>query len=535
MTRMEEMINDPFGEAWREETLYNQIRLRLWSSHKVFEDTVVDMKEAVQEIQEKLKIGKDGKAQWVKDGMVKKELARVSFIFNRANYQELLARLRDGISNLESLTRSNTELEPERRRRSHGRLCKIIRRISENVFGALRSTITCSCARTHDVGLQILAPSTTAIPGDRDEEILKKLQFRLVISQQKATDSQDEGVSLAESRQWHEVVLRPAIPAEKKCFTGSTSAISKGVSFSDDKKKVRFSSTSFKSNMVYGERAGTQSVVLESTMSSLSLGMASVQSAPAYEVEPRAITDFCSHLRRSEKTGKWPIDKCCGQITDPTVKQSSTYDVYHRGSLDTKLNWPFLSLKEVLSTESHLRVRLLYKEKLRLAWLMALALLQLEGTRWISSPPTHNDIFIHRLEDGSPIRDVFLLHHFPVAPKHTSDVNRIMPDQKSAMLSLGALLIEVMLGQPIHELVAAKEGKTVLHPGELLSDEDTTRRLLDRINMQAGDGYAGAVRRCIHGSFCEDSHGEDGAQDTYARIVGLLEDDLKFSNSSGTY
>lgn len=63
MTRMEEMIDDPFGESWREEELYSQIRLRLWSSHKVFEDTVLDMRDAMEEMKEKLKIGKDGKVR----------------------------------------------------------------------------------------------------------------------------------------------------------------------------------------------------------------------------------------------------------------------------------------------------------------------------------------------------------------------------------------------------------------------------------------------------------------------------------------
>ena len=363
------------------------------------------------------------------------------------------------------------------------------------------------------------------IPGDKDEDVLKKLEFKLLVSHRKWTDSEDEGVSFPESRQWNEIVLRPAVPLENSCCTAST--VLTNVDTYSESKKVRFTTTSLKSNNTYARRAGAQSVVLESTLASLSLGTAWVKSVSTGQNETRIIKDFCGHLRRS---GKCPADRHCGQITDPAVKQSATYDVYHRDSPDIKQSWPFMSLKEVLSTDTLLRERLLYKERLRLAWLTALALLQLEGTRWISSSPTHNDIFTLRRERGSPVRDLFIVHHFPVPPTRKSDVNLMNLDRRSIMRSLGALLIEVMLGQPIHELVATNGDPTVLQPGDLLSDEGTARKLLDRVNMKAGDGYAGAVRRCIHEGFREDSFGDGGAQNAFAKIVGLLEDDLKSAN-----
>ncbi|RBQ67159.1 hypothetical protein FVER14953_03600 [Fusarium verticillioides] len=60
-TRIEEMIRDPFGDLWREEEIFNKLRLRLWSSLQVFNDRVQDMREAIEEMMEKLNVGTDGK------------------------------------------------------------------------------------------------------------------------------------------------------------------------------------------------------------------------------------------------------------------------------------------------------------------------------------------------------------------------------------------------------------------------------------------------------------------------------------------
>lgn len=59
-TRIEEMIRDPFGDLWREEEIFNKLRLRLWSSLQVFDDRVQDMREAIEEMMEKLNVGTDG-------------------------------------------------------------------------------------------------------------------------------------------------------------------------------------------------------------------------------------------------------------------------------------------------------------------------------------------------------------------------------------------------------------------------------------------------------------------------------------------
>ena len=64
-TNIEDMINDPFGPLWKDETTARKIHERLWRSAKVFKDNVLDMNEAVEEIKEKLSLGPDGKVSAV--------------------------------------------------------------------------------------------------------------------------------------------------------------------------------------------------------------------------------------------------------------------------------------------------------------------------------------------------------------------------------------------------------------------------------------------------------------------------------------
>lgn len=60
-TRIEEMIDDPFGDLWKKEEILSNLRLRLWRSFKIFDERVRDMKEAIEEMRLKLNISPDGK------------------------------------------------------------------------------------------------------------------------------------------------------------------------------------------------------------------------------------------------------------------------------------------------------------------------------------------------------------------------------------------------------------------------------------------------------------------------------------------
>ena len=53
-SRIDSMVEDPLGELWQEVETQKRIRHRLWRSWGVFEQTVKDMKAAIEETMEKL-------------------------------------------------------------------------------------------------------------------------------------------------------------------------------------------------------------------------------------------------------------------------------------------------------------------------------------------------------------------------------------------------------------------------------------------------------------------------------------------------
>lgn len=53
-TELEEMISEPFGPLWKDKRIHGAIRTRLWNSYKIFEDTVEDMNEAIEQVGAKL-------------------------------------------------------------------------------------------------------------------------------------------------------------------------------------------------------------------------------------------------------------------------------------------------------------------------------------------------------------------------------------------------------------------------------------------------------------------------------------------------
>ena len=53
-SQIEEMVDNPLGILWTEEETQKKIRDRLWRSSSIFAQTVNEMKDAIDEIKEKL-------------------------------------------------------------------------------------------------------------------------------------------------------------------------------------------------------------------------------------------------------------------------------------------------------------------------------------------------------------------------------------------------------------------------------------------------------------------------------------------------
>ncbi|KAF5267024.1 hypothetical protein FOXYS1_2108, partial [Fusarium oxysporum] len=167
----------------------------------VLDDRVQDMREAIEEMMEKLNVGTDGKAEWTESSSIKKQFKRATFILQKSNHEEALTRIRDDVSALQRLAVLNTDLESQRKSRSQGRLNKLVNGMLSGICHALRSTMTCKCSGLHDVGLRLTPPSRTVVPEDEDEDIIKELQFRLAVSYLTASQANTP-------KQWNKILLK---------------------------------------------------------------------------------------------------------------------------------------------------------------------------------------------------------------------------------------------------------------------------------------------------------------------------------------
>ncbi|RYP18300.1 hypothetical protein DL765_004020 [Monosporascus sp. GIB2] len=130
-SKIEDMINDPLADLWRQESVQRKIQARLWKSYDIFEDTIVDIKAAIVKMKAKLDAQQDGNVS---------ELRRGIFTLKRSSYEDLLTTIRNGVSNLENLIDRNIELEPERRVRSQTKLFWVLRDMAGSFYRALRSS-----------------------------------------------------------------------------------------------------------------------------------------------------------------------------------------------------------------------------------------------------------------------------------------------------------------------------------------------------------------------------------------------------------
>ncbi|KAG4289877.1 hypothetical protein FPRO06_04699 [Fusarium proliferatum] len=465
-TRIEEMIRDPFGDLWREEEIFNKLRLRLWSSLQVFDDRVQDMREAIEEMMEKLNVGTDGNVGWAESSSIKSQFKRATFILQKSNHEDVLTRIRDGVSALQRLAVLNTDLETQRKSRSQGRLNKLVNGMLSGIYYALRSTMTCKCSDLHDVGLRLTPPSRTVVPEDDDEDIIKELQFRLAVSY--LTGSQVNA-----SKQWNEILLRSG--EDSKMSTVSFTARSTCTS----RKTVGFAVPSTTSST---NSQQSQTVVIESALSNLTLSTLRTMSGP---ICSKHISNLCEAM---QTMGKRKQGERCGHIQHCYMTKTQKYDVYTLECLGSCDEWSLVPLKQVLQDPA-----LLYGDKLRLAWIIACGVLQMQGTPWVADTPRSEDIFIAQKGGVHQFQHVFVHRHFPEYPR----VNASVSPTNTFMLYLGILLIELILGQSIATLDSA-QNQTLEHglPRHIL-DYEAANKVLGRVMMTGGSGYYNAVERCL--------------------------------------
>ncbi|CAG7564734.1 unnamed protein product [Fusarium equiseti] len=149
------MLQNPFGPLWRIPGTNDRIRRRLWDSYDPFQQAMSEIQEALESITRRLRvqISQTGGVEWVNKGRMTREFKRLLYRLRRDDYEDDIAVISKGISDLESLAKLSIRLKPSRKKQSRGKFFKVLRDLSTSVYRALCSSILCN--HPHDVSLEL--------------------------------------------------------------------------------------------------------------------------------------------------------------------------------------------------------------------------------------------------------------------------------------------------------------------------------------------------------------------------------------------
>ncbi len=518
-SEIEAMIDEPAGPLWRRDAVETRVRARLWKSYVVFQEIVVNISEAISEIQR-------GFDSQLDDGHVSM-LRRALFTLKHSRHTDLISTIRRGVSDLENLTDRNIDLEPERRVRSQGKLIPVLRDMSASFYRALRASFGCACK--HQVGLELETRSATiAAPWDNHEEIMKGLSFQLAISYQSMTHGSSENPETGTS--WQKLVVKSACTPSSHPLPAAVTPSSRRTG-----KRVAFRLSQPTSSTLSASTGESTTTLTTLVQAGLELHTLIPTPLPGLAVagSAAAALDLCAELQ-SQGQSLGMTEKTLVDQLLPSLRRYSIHLPPGPGAEDTRA-WSVVSLREIIEHKTRFPP-LSYQARLRLAAVISSSVLQLHGTPWLPSILTSSHIYFIR-KTISPHPDMYyrpvLLRHLPDAESQPAVVDQtagiIAAERNPTLLSLGCVLIEVILGRTLDS--------TGCSPGtgragtNLMSDYVAAQSLMGEVRLKSSN-YGTAVARCVDGELHNQGHGlEDGdlCQQVYSGVVALLEKDL--SNS----
>lgn len=443
---------------------------------------------------------------------------------------------------------SDVQLEPNRHRRSRERVCRAVRGAARNVYDAIRDAITCTCPTIHDVGLRLAPQSVSITPDDDDEDVITSLKFHIAMSDAASTFMEAEGQQWGTVRLWDQVAPRP-LRAEK-VVSVPRRATSPSPSKPDRQRVLRpkdrftvsfaLSTAAHIASTIAGSTTVTRTIATTTTPSGFPSGAIEMQQAPSMAATshpPASISNLCQALKRSQKQG---AGECCGHVKDKnSSRRFDVFPLFDMDNPDTGI-WSMVSLGAILdgASDGNQPNTLTYLDRLRLAWMVASSVVQLQSTPWLESPPTHNDIFLIRQSDSTLRKEAFVLKKFsnttgPITYAATiacAATPVTAAARNPVLVALGVLLIELILGQPIQKLCPSPGPSRYDLRG--LGNDRTLMPILDKVNTVGGSNYHSAVRKCISHDF---GFGDirRGREDEMTRqnaaffdVIGLLERDM---------
>ncbi|KAL6922340.1 hypothetical protein FSST1_006366 [Fusarium sambucinum] len=505
---IEPMLLSPFGPLWRVSETNDKIRQRLWDAYNPFEETIVEIQEALNAIMSRLRvqISQDGQVEWVNRSRMTREFRKLLYRAHRDEYKDDIVTISKGISDLESLTKLSIRLEPSRKKQSRGKLFKILRDLSTSIYRALCSSILCT--DPHDVSLELSSRLIEIGRDFGDEKILKDAQFKIAISFEMVEGSTTK-------RFWDEVNIKTIIlNASKRSWPFLSHPQAKRV-------KTALSGT--------GQRLPTTSSItpahnIKSAIASLSCPTANSASSKTCDGDKQSLSkqplNLCTVLRDARQSR--PV--CYGQLVD-TECAGRHFKIYPLGTTVNSDGWSIVTLSDILEGKRGLKPLISLAEKVRLALAIASSVLQLSKTPWLPEALTRRNVHFFRRDENFSYDYPFLLRSFPARPlplPNTTTTSGCPSLNNPTLFALGILLLEIILGQSFEQLRSPDERPIYGDYNGGIRDSIAAHKLLERVAL-INTAYQAVVQRCID---CTETRGldEDGfRQEVYNDVVLELE------------
>ena len=430
--------------------------------------------------------------------MVERAMKRIKVTLSKKIYKGLLDDIDKANKDIRDITHQNIYLEPIRRKRQSTRPIaelKLIRKHAASLYQVLVTgkSWKCGCKNHHLASLR-LEPRSQMLEVARANSA-SHFRFRVLLSTGEGGED-----SLKTISQWQEIEVAPSLD--------KTGIDAVNIEPQTSARSVRFAPTS-------GPTTGA---------------IVSHDSSTDHDCDP--ILNICTTLCASHD-----LKKAIGFLVDEEDKKQKHY--VYRADTGIGSEPHSRSLGDLLSSarQESLTVSLSRGDRLHIAVTLASSVLQLDGTLWLKSEWTSNDIYFHN-KDGKASK---ISYSHPYLPWRLCVANSNVPysvksvkqehlmDRCQVLLALGLTLIELCFGRTLSEMQKPEDHD----PNKDITKYRTARRLLNSVYSEMGTSYGDVVRRCLLQPFdVRDMSldNEDLQQKVFDGVVTPLIEDLNNFN-----
>ncbi|KAL8944305.1 MAG: hypothetical protein Q9211_000645 [Gyalolechia sp. 1 TL-2023] len=459
------LLDHPGGILWKRVEFEERLRKRLDRSYSSYFKTVSKLAHALQSMSERLGVDEAGTVKWDEYTSLEREMKRLKLTFSDRVYKELLDDIRRANHNLREFTHQNIALETvKQKRRSRRPIAdlRLVRKHAASLYQVLMTDQTwkCTCKMHHLASLRLEARPRML---EREADLAQKHAFRILLSVAKEASDTTSAV------QWHDIEILPSVNSKQPVKESQRDAHE-----ARPTKRVKFA-----------PEPHTRLTALLTSEGDLT------KTTP--HIEMTYIESFCRTLC-APNTERCP--KELGLLVDKTNDEIK-HRIY-RADTTTTLQSCSTSLENLLSSHTASNDGgLSRKDRLQVAVILASSVLQLDGTAWLKSGWSSNDIYFHskngRVSKAYPYLSwqACCTTETPCSLESPRIGNYLI--RNGILLALGLTLVELCYGRTLADMYKSDDADVT----ETATRLRTATRLHAGVYDEIGIPYGDVVRRCL--------------------------------------